>query len=637
MNIYFVILLIIIIVVVNIITFSNNINEYFCTKNSSNKCLSNFTQSYQVIGGQAIGINNNSITPSKNPKNPNEKIMNFKCIPNNFPNEIGGSDCNIWPNIDTLNNTRTNTAKDWFPDSNYYINCNQIGKSKPGCAAGYDTMGYKSYADLGYSCNIGNGLIPTKIDDATGIITCATDSTGNCLVRSSKTECTNYLNLIPIDNFNKNINNGLICSEGKVGEKCTNMYNTLELKTLNELGYSCNNSIGDGKLPGKVTNDSNYNFASYDNKTIVDNCNLAINFQPLNEIKDVVCSEYTTQTDLKYPTACEQAYTKFNLYPSTNPLVIKGNDPNYNIGNTFTDLFSMYLKYQQALPPGTNSNSSQSISDGIQNVLSKTPLKIACCNRNNPTDNSEKNISIRVPVNPLIESINPNTKQFNFQYSQINIPEGSCPTNLYNGSTDCNNFYGLYCDNIMNYMQKQNIDVQTELLNYAPECACYAPQTQSQLGYPPSTPSVCYKNGCDTTSNPNVYLDPNSRDGNTQKTCSLTICNSINDFSGLTVGGGANISTQTQNQCGSNGSNNANNTNTTNTTNTNETSTNTTNTNTTNTNETSTNTINEPSTNTTTESITNKISTTTTLGLILFIIIILLFSSSSAYFIIKKK
>ena len=102
----------------------------------------------------------------------------------------------------------------------------------------------------------------------------------------------------------------------------------------------------------------------------------------------------------------------------------------------------------------------------------------------------------------------------------------------------------------MNYMKQQNIDIQSELMNYAPECACYAPQTQAQQGYPPSTPSVCYKNGCDISSNPSVYLDPNSRDGTSQKTCSLTICNSINDFSGMTVGGGANISTQTQNQCG---------------------------------------------------------------------------------------
>ena len=556
MNEYFIILIILILIVIyflnDIINF--DIREPFCTKKSRNKCLNRFTYAYGVAGGQALGIKNFSVIPSTNTTNTNENIMSYQCVPNNYPNDSGGNDCNIWPNINDMNSSRNNDARNWFPQSWYYLDCKQIGKSLPGCAIGYNQMGYKSYSDLGYSCNIGNGLIPTKIEPTTGVLTCATDSNGNCLVRKSKTDCVNSLNLIPIDNSNKNINNGMACSDGKVDTACTNMYNTLGLKTLDELGYSCNSSIGKGNLPGKVIDNSTYNFASYDNKTIVDNCPTAINFQPLDELKDVVCSEYTNSTDSEYPTACEQAYTKFNLYPSTNPLVNKGNDPNYTIGETYdtpTSLFNIYSTYQQAFPAGTNSNSAQSLADGIESILSETPLKLACCRRSSATDNAAQNVSVRVPVNPTIESINPNVKKFNFQYSQINIPPNSCPTNLYSGSTDCDNFFGLNCNNIMNYMDQQNIDVQSELMNYAPECACYAPQTQAQQGYPPSTPAVCYKNGCDITTNPSVYLDPNSRNGNTQKTCSLTICNSINDFSGMTVGGGSNISTQTQNQCGS--------------------------------------------------------------------------------------
>ena len=558
MNIYFIILIILILMVIYFYNYIENfdIKEPFCSKKSSDECLTRFIYAYQVAGGKALGMKNYSILPSINTSNPNEKIMNFQCVPNNYPNETGGTDCNIWNNINDMNNSRGNDARDWFKKSDYYLDCKQIGKSKPGCAMGYNELGYKSYADLGYSCNVGNGLIPTKINPTTGVITCATDSKGKCLIRKSKTECINSLNLIPIDDKTNpsNINNGMVCTNGNIEPSCKAMYDTLDLKSLNELGYSCNTSIGDGNLPGKIINDSTYNFASYDNKTIISNCKTALNFQPLKELKDVVCSEYTSSIDSKYPSACEQAYTKFNIYPSTNPLVIKGNNLNYTISNTFKEpssLSSIYSKYQQAFPTGTNSNSAKSISDNIENILSKTPIKLACCKRPNSNDNSEKNISVRVPVNPTIQSINPNTKKFNFQYSQINIPANSCPTNLYNGSPDCDNFFGINCDNIMNYMKEQNIDVNTELLNYAPECACYAPQTQAQQGYPPSTPSVCYKNGCDITSNPNVYLDPNSRDGDSQKTCSLTICNSINDFSGLTVGGGANISTQTQNQCGS--------------------------------------------------------------------------------------
>ena len=551
MYIIFIYVLILILVIIHIINFS--VLEPFCTRKSSNECLSRFTYAYPVEGGRGIGINNNSIGTDINISNSNEKIINYRCVPNNYPNQTGGTDCNIWPSINDVNRARGNDARNWFKNQNYYLNCKQIGKSKPGCAAGYNAMGYKSYGDLGFSCNVGNGLIPTKIDSATGVITCATDSKGNCLLRSSKTDCINSLNLIPADDSGKNTNNSLVCSEGKIGTKCVDMYNNLGLKTLGELGYSCSSSIGEGKLPGKVINDDTYNFASYDNKKIIDNCPTALNFQPLNQISDVVCSEYSVSTDNSYPTACEQAYTKFNLFPSTNPLVIKGNNPKYSVSNTFKDstsLFSTYSKFQRAFPPNTNSNSAQSISDGIGTILSETPIKLACCKRTEPTNNSASTINVRVPVNPTIKSINPNTQKFNFQYSQIKIPEGSCPANLYSGSPDCDNFYGLNCDNIINYMREQNIDIQSELLNYAPECACYAPQTKDQAGYPPSTPSVCYKNGCDITSNPNVYLDPNSRDGNSQKTCSLTICNSINNFSELTAGGAINISPQTKNQCG---------------------------------------------------------------------------------------
>ena len=551
MNIYFILIIIIILVIIHTINFS--ILESFCTRSSDDECLSRFTYAYGVEGGRGIGINNNSISTDNNTSNSNEKIINYRCIPNNYPNKTGGTDCNIWHSINAVNSSRGNDARDWFKDKNYYLNCKQIGKSKRGCAAGYNAMGYKSYEDLGFSCNVGNGKIPTKIDSATGVITCATDSKGNCLVRSSKSDCVNSLNLIPADNSDKNKTNNLVCVEGKIGSKCVDMYNNLGLKTLGELGFNCSSSIGEGKLPGKVINDETYNFASYDNKKIIDNCPTALNFQPLNQIVDVECLKYDVSTDDKHPTACEQAYTKFNLFPTTNPLVIKGNNPKYSVSNTFKDstsLFSTYSKFQQAFPHNTNSNSAQSISDGIESILSETPIKLSCCKRIEPTNNTSSTINVRVPVNPTIKSINPNTEKFNFQYSQIEIPDGSCPANLYSGSTDCDNFYGLNCDNIINYMREQNIDIQSELLNYAPECACYAPQTKEQAGYPPSTPSVCYKNGCDITSNPNVYLDPNSRDGNSQKTCSLTICNSINDFSGLTAGGAINISPQTKNQCG---------------------------------------------------------------------------------------
>lgn len=567
MNNIFIITLIMILVSLYFFDTEGRTNEPFCTKDGNERgCLEDFTYAKAVAGNKGVALKNNSIGPVTYVNGTQmENVIGFQCVPGNWPDKtLGGTDCYIWDSVSAVDSTRHDSSDSDFKNSAYYYNCSGVGKSLPGCRAIYNAFGQKSYKDLGYSCDLGNGTIPTKIS-STGVITCVTDASGNCLVRKSKEQCQTLLNLVPTTTpipttstgENVSCNNTiktLECSKGKVGTACTDMYNKLGLKTLDELGYSCNKNIGAKNLPGKVIDNSSYNFASYDGQSIIGNCQTAINFQPLKTLNDVKCEQYTTSTDTKYPTACEQAYTTYNLYPSTNPLVIKGNDSNYSIENTFTkpdDLFSMYYKYQTSFPSNTDSNVSSSISSGIKSILSKTPLKLGCCKRTNPNDNSAKNVGVRVPVNPTIESINPYAKTFNFQNSQISLLENSCPADLYWGSSKCDNFFGLNCDNIINYMNSQNINVQSELLNYAPECACYAPQTKEQSGYPSSTPSVCYKNGCDLSSNPSVYIDPSSRNGTEVKTCSLSICNSINDFSGMNIGGTTTISTQTQNQCGS--------------------------------------------------------------------------------------
>ena len=544
--------------------------EPFCTKDGNKRgCLEDFTYAYELPNNKAVLIKNGSIGPvTITTNNLQENVVDYKCVPSNWPDQnLNGKDCEIF-DIASANSARKNSSNSNFKNPAYYFNCAPYGKSLPGCKAVYDAMKLNSYEDYGFSCELGNGTIPVRINPD-GVIDCAATANGECLVRSSKEECKNLLKLVPTitpitaivankDTICDNLTHVIGCPDGKVGTPCVNLYEKLGLKTFKELGYTCNQGIESGKLKGKKSSDSSYNFASYDNTNIIPNdteksCAKSLNFHPTQELKDVVCSEYTTSTDPNYIDACKQAFTQYNLFPSNNPLVIKGNDPNYTIKNTFdnaTDLFNVYSKYQSAFPPNTNSNSSDGIKVGIQSILSETPLKLGCCKRTNPTDNTEKVVNVRVPVNPTIESINPNTSKFNFQYSQVLLGENSCPTDLYWGSTKCDNFYGLNCENIINYMKSQGLDVEKELLSYAPECACYAPQTKSQAGYPSTTPSVCYKNGCDLASNPSVYIDPGSRNGNEVKTCSLSICNSINDFSGMTIGGSATISPQTQNQCG---------------------------------------------------------------------------------------
>jgi hypothetical protein len=570
MNIVFLIIIIMILVIIYLgffpDKFANNLLEAFCTKDSTknHKCMNQSSTAISDSSGKTIRFwdpsdkqNLQAVLTTNSPtfNGHTLSLAGYQCIPSSFNSAQlnNTNDCNIWNSSSDALNDGKNAASNNYKTQSFYPDCSSKGKNSPGCAIGYNAIGYKSYSDFGYSCNIGNGTIPAKMDSS-GVITCATDTSGKCIVASSKDECNQIINLVPTQNGSTtNDVSSMTCSNGKVGSQCIDMYNNLGIKSLGELGYSCNQNIGQNNIPGKVVNDSTYNFASYDGTNFVKNCPTAINFQPSSTIKDAVCSEYQTKLDPAYPTACEQAYTQYNLYPSTNPLVIKGNDPNYTVKSTWTDpnsLFQIYTKYQSSFPTGTDTNSSSSITQGIEDILSESPLKMACCRRSNPQNNASLNVSVRVPVNPTTESINPYTKQFNFQVAPISLPPNSCPANLYSGSPDCNNFFGLTCDNVMNYMGQQKISVESELINYAPECACYAPQTKDQAGYPSTTPAVCYKDGCDLSSNPAVYLDPNSRNGDQAKTCSMTVCNTINDFAGMTVGGSANISTQAENKCG---------------------------------------------------------------------------------------
>jgi hypothetical protein len=140
--------------------------------------------------------------------------MNFQCVPNNYPAGTNATDCNIWPSVKVANNERGDAAIDYFPQASYYYNCQSNGMGTPGCALGYTSLGLKSYKDFGLSCGIGNGKIPTQIDNSTGIITCATDSNGNCLVRESKSQCDSLLNLVPINTSGANGVNTLVCSDG---------------------------------------------------------------------------------------------------------------------------------------------------------------------------------------------------------------------------------------------------------------------------------------------------------------------------------------------------------------------------------------------------------------------------------------
>jgi hypothetical protein len=235
---------------------------------------------------------------------------------------------------------------------------------------------------------------------------------------------------------------------------------------------------------------------------------------------------------------------------SNNPLIVSGNNLTDSINNIITDenvLMQIANQNNDQLMKinGFDPNTIAGIDIGLNAVLQEVPLKTGCCMRN-AGDNTARNVKVRIPVEP--DAIG-ELKEFGFEWKNIQIPAGTCPANLYKGSPDCDTFYDVYCENVNTVFAenfgRQVDDKTNKYPNYAPDCACYAPLAIGQESYPPGIPSACYKARCakDGTAS---YPDPTSR----TQPCNATICSSVINTAGMTVGGEANINPTVVQECG---------------------------------------------------------------------------------------
>ena len=262
-------------------------------------------------------------------------------------------------------------------------------------------------------------------------------------------------------------------------------------------------------------------------------------------------SQECVQGSLESCGICKSAFDNYNLYPSTNPFVVRGNDLNTNFKNIITDsvtLSNLGTKNFQVLNnlvSDYNPNDDVLTSEAFNILLQKAPLKVGCCLRKKD-DNSQKTVLVRTPLNPN-ENVDPMYKKFDCKFKSIPIPQDSCPTDYYGGSPNCNAFYDIYSQNIITEFNKQ--EVQPEyFIKYAPECACYAPKTKVQEIYPDNTPPACYKTSCDVVDNPSTYIDPISR----SNPCDITVCNNVFNATIGNVGGNVIIDPKLENTCGKN-------------------------------------------------------------------------------------
>jgi hypothetical protein len=265
-----------------------------------------------------------------------------------------------------------------------------------------------------------------------------------------------------------------------------------------------------------------------------DEPNLANNFKFLNDDKSIDGG------------VCKNIFDIYNLYPTKNKLAIVNPSINSSITNTIEDHNRLTELASQYSGSFTNINTDDDIKSSINQVLENTPLKLACCKRI-PSDNTQKSAKIFTSLSPDINSKNKTLSELNWQNSQFTVPANTCPTNLYKGSADCNVFHASYCANMYDYLQSKGLKDKDKLLQI-PECACYFPNTKEQEFYPAGTPSVCYKEGCNSGE---AYIDPSSMqpDGSV-KQCDMTVCQNIVNTAGLTAGGSANINPTLKNNCG---------------------------------------------------------------------------------------
>lgn len=208
----------------------------------------------------------------------------------------------------------------------------------------------------------------------------------------------------------------------------------------------------------------------------------------------------------------------------------------------------------------------------LDKVMTNTTIKRACCLN---SGNGPYPVRVRIPIpypetSDEYKNLPDFNKKFGFIDKIIYVPASLCQNldspdgkvtykkpdrldSVYN--RQCDDFYKLYCDNMLNFFIDENKQVYPATSpdpdvfakDYKPECACYNLNTDFPKGVPISAKCLMYT-GCSEERNDNglVYLDPDSR-----KKCegNYNICSQVIELGGLSAGGNINISPALRNQC----------------------------------------------------------------------------------------
>lgn len=210
----------------------------------------------------------------------------------------------------------------------------------------------------------------------------------------------------------------------------------------------------------------------------------------------------------------------------------------------------------------TFNNSTQQF---LNNTLTDTQLKRACCLANPITTNT----NVRIPLFPEIEGeieANPSVYgESELQYGYFDRPTempvpNMCPSgyDMINNPTqetytNCDTFFKVYCSNIIKEFQNENPQGfdYLKFSYYKPECACFVPIPNWLKNLDANIAPKCLYPGCNAGGNSsggsgNVWLDHVSKASN----CDLTICQANINISGTEAENDISIQNKIEQECG---------------------------------------------------------------------------------------
>jgi len=245
------------------------------------------------------------------------------------------------------------------------------------------------------------------------------------------------------------------------------------------------------------------------------------------------------------------------------------------IRNNMTDNDSLDM-WRGQLFTTSGTLTDKQVADKLDQILSSTTIKRACCLGNNLIGDNTKplKVNVRIPIPTGMTDLPAINKKFGYYDRVVYVPRSMCGQYVKSDKRDvnynnqCDDFYQLYCANMLDLFQSEkkamgnNSSVDpVEFLQYKPECACYNVYKQFQNNGVPLSPRCLMYPSCSDANNDtnSVYMDPLSRQQCPQN-LNLTVCSQIVDLTGVGAGGNIGVSPELSNQCSSSGSNTGSNT-----------------------------------------------------------------------------